>query len=69
VRQATRRMLAERKRLLGQLLDVDSWQRRRLFEQLHDEALQYVLAAQMNLDDVRDRMPAPTSDRPHERQA
>ena len=53
---ATRRMLAERKQLLGQMLDVDSWQRRQLSEQLHDEALQYVLAARMDLDDVRDRV-------------
>lgn len=55
---ATRRLLAERKSLLDQLLDVDSWQRRRLSEHLHDEALQYVLAARMDLEDVRDGMPS-----------
>jgi two-component system, NarL family, sensor kinase len=54
---ATRRLLAERKRQLGELLDVDSWQRQQLSEQLHDEALQYILAARMDLDDVRDQMP------------
>jgi two-component system NarL family sensor kinase len=50
-------LLAQRKRLLDELLDIDSWQRRQLSKQLHDEALQYVLAARMDLDDVRDRVP------------
>jgi two-component system NarL family sensor kinase len=54
----TIRLLAEREWLCGQLLEVDRWQRRQLSEQLHDEALQYVLAARMDLDDVRDWVPA-----------
>jgi two-component system NarL family sensor kinase len=41
-------------RLLADLVDLEGRQRRQLSEQLHDGALQYVLAARMDLDDVRD---------------
>lgn len=40
--------------LLVELTDVEERERRQLSEALHDGALQYVLAARMDLDDVRD---------------
>lgn len=49
---------SERERLVRQLLDVDSRAQRQLSERLHDEVLQYVLAARMDFDDARDRVPA-----------
>ena len=49
------RALAERERLLRQLLDLECRERRQLSERLHDEALQYVLAARMDFDEARDR--------------
>ena len=52
--RAAGRLLAERERLIGELLEVERRERRHLSEQLH-EALQYVLAARMDLEDVCDR--------------
>jgi two-component system, NarL family, sensor kinase len=52
----TSRALAERERLLRQLLDVECRERRQLSERLHDEALQYVLAARMDLEEACDRL-------------
>jgi hypothetical protein len=49
------RLLAERERLIGELLEVERRERRHLSEQLHDEALQYVFSARMDLEDVCDR--------------
>jgi two-component system NarL family sensor kinase len=40
--------------LLVELTDVEERERRQLSEALHDGALQYVLAARMDLEDVRD---------------
>lgn len=40
--------------LLVELTDVEGRERRQLSEALHDGALQYVLAARMDLEDVRD---------------
>ncbi len=51
------RALAERERLLRQLLDVECRERRQLSERLHDEALQYVLAARLDLEEACDRSP------------
>jgi two-component system, NarL family, sensor kinase len=53
--RAAGRLLAERERLIDELLEVERRERRQLSEQLHDEALQYVLAARMDLEDVCDR--------------
>jgi two-component system NarL family sensor kinase len=47
-------LVGDRARLLADLVDLEGRQRRQLSEQLHDGALQYVLAARMDLDDVRD---------------
>jgi two-component system, NarL family, sensor kinase len=43
--------------LLVELADVEERERRQLSEALHDGALQYVLAARMDLEDVRDGDP------------
>ena len=43
--------------LLAELTDVEERERRQLSEALHDGALQYVLAARMDLEDVRDGDP------------
>jgi two-component system NarL family sensor kinase len=47
-------LVGDRARLLTDLVDLEGRQRRQLSEQLHDGALQYVLAARMDLDDVRE---------------
>ena len=46
-------LVGDRAGLLADLLDLEARQRRELSEQLHDGALQYVLAARMDLDDLR----------------
>ena len=48
------RMATDRARLLVELGAIEDRERRRLSEALHDGALQYVLAARMDLEDVRD---------------
>ena len=50
------RALAERERLLRQLLDVECRERQQLADRLHDEALQYVLAARMDFEEACDRL-------------
>lgn len=47
-------LVASRSGLLDDLLDLERRERQQLSEQLHDGALQYVLAARLDLDDVRD---------------
>ena len=47
----------DRSRLLVELTTIQEQERRRLAEGLHDGALQYVLAARMDLEDVRDGDP------------
>ena len=47
-------LVADRTDLLGQLTDVEEYERRVLSENLHDGALQYVLAARQDLEDARD---------------
>lgn len=46
-------LLVDRNRLLGELIDVEERQRRELAERIHDGALQYVLAARLDVDDLR----------------
>lgn len=46
------RLAADRIGLVDQLLTIEERERRELSEQLHDGALQYVLAARMDLDDL-----------------
>jgi two-component system, NarL family, sensor kinase len=45
---------SERSRLLTEVTAIEDRERRRLSDALHDGALQYVLAARMDLEDVRD---------------
>jgi two-component system, NarL family, sensor kinase len=47
------RLVAARTELLGELTDLERRERRALSEQLHDGALQYVLAARQDLDEAR----------------
>jgi two-component system NarL family sensor kinase len=48
------RLVRTRTDLLGELTALERRERRRLSEQLHDGALQYVLAARQDLEDARD---------------
>ena len=48
------RLVADRTTLLTETLTIQDRERRERAEQLHDGALQYVLAARMDLDDARD---------------
>ena len=48
------RLVAARTELLAELTDLERRERRELSEQLHDGALQYVLAARQDLDEARD---------------
>jgi len=47
-------LVQDRTTLLGDLVDVEARARAELSEELHDGALQYVLAARHDLEDVRD---------------
>jgi signal transduction histidine kinase len=47
-------LAASRGRLVAESLDAEDRERRKLAESLHDEALQNVLAARQDLEDVRD---------------
>jgi two-component system, NarL family, sensor kinase len=47
-------LAVQRTGLLVELTDVEERERRQLSEALHDGALQYVLAARMDMEDVRD---------------
>lgn len=53
----------ERSSLLAELMGIEERERRTLAEHLHDGALQYVLAARLDLDDVRDGDRAAALDR------
>lgn len=48
------RLARDRINLLGDLMTVEARERQQLSERLHDGALQYVLAARHDLDDVRE---------------
>jgi two-component system NarL family sensor kinase len=48
------RLVVARTELLAELTDLERRERRALSEQLHDGALQYVLAARQDLDEARD---------------
>ena len=50
-------LVDDRSRLLQDLVDVEERERTQLAESLHDGALQYVLAARHDLDDVTDPVP------------
>ncbi|HEX5193810.1 MAG TPA: ATP-binding protein, partial [Solirubrobacteraceae bacterium] len=47
-------LILDRTRLSGELVEVERTARRDLAEELHDGALQYVLAARQDLEDARD---------------
>jgi two-component system NarL family sensor kinase len=51
---AIERLVVDRTALLGELMTVESRERRRLSERLHDGALQYVLAARHDLEEARE---------------
>jgi len=51
---AIARLVQDRTALLDDLVHVEERQRRELSERLHDGALQYVLGARLDLDDLRD---------------
>ena len=47
-------LVADRTQLLTELMTVTDTERRRMAEDLHDNALQYVLAARFDLEDARE---------------
>ncbi len=47
-------LVADRTQLLAELMSVTDTERRRMAEDLHDNALQYVLAARFDLEDARE---------------
>ncbi len=52
--QTISRLVRDRTSLLGELVNTEDRERRALAENLHDGALQYVLAARHDLEDARD---------------
>ena len=56
-------LVSDRAELTGQLVDVEGRARRQVAEELHDGALQYVLAARQDLEDVRAGAEATSFDR------
>jgi two-component system NarL family sensor kinase len=56
-------LVADRTSLLGELLSVEDRERRDLAETLHDGALQYVLAARMDLEDLQHLRPTDSYER------
>ena len=52
--QTISRLVRDRTSLLGELVNTEDRERRTLAENLHDGALQYVLAARHDLEDARD---------------
>ncbi len=56
-------LITDRTRLMGDLVNVESRARQELAEELHDGALQYVLAARQDLDDARRHGDAESFDR------
>lgn len=57
------RLVRARTELLAELTDLERRERRTLSEQLHDGALQYVLAARQDVDEARDTGAAEAFDR------
>jgi two-component system NarL family sensor kinase len=60
------RLVSDRDQLMAELLTLEERERRELSENLHDGALQYVLAARQDLDDIRDGGDAAALDRVEE---
>jgi two-component system, NarL family, sensor kinase len=56
-------LVSDRAALMNELVDVEGQTRQALAEDLHDGALQYVLAARQDLDDARQRGDAESFDR------
>ncbi|MGI5128810.1 sensor histidine kinase [Pseudonocardia sp. CA-107938] len=56
-------LLGDRARLVAELADLERRERRELAENLHDGALQYVLAARQDIEDARDTGDAAAFDR------
>ena len=56
-------LLEDRTRLLDELVHLEDRERRELSERLHDGALQYVLAARLDLDDLRGPSAGEAADR------
>jgi two-component system, NarL family, sensor kinase len=56
-------LVSERTHLVSELADVEAQARRDLAEELHDGALQYVLAARQDLEDIRPKDGAESFDR------
>lgn len=59
-------LLEVRKRLVAESMQADERTNRELAEHLHDGPLQTLLAARLELDEVRDRMPDPALDMVYE---
>jgi two-component system, NarL family, sensor kinase len=57
------RLAGDRMHLLGELMTVTDTERRTMAENLHDGALQYILAARMDLEDARDQADPAAFDR------
>ncbi|MCW2526595.1 MAG: putative two-component histidine kinase [Pseudonocardiales bacterium] len=57
------RLVAQRSNLLAEIISVEERERRELAENLHDGALQYVLAARQDLEDARDTADPESFDR------
>ena len=55
-------LLDVRRRLVAESMQADEQTKRELAEELHDGPLQTLLAARLELDEVRDRMPDPALD-------
>jgi two-component system NarL family sensor kinase len=55
-------LAADRESLLSQLVTIEHHERSNLAENLHDGALQYVLAARFDLEDLRDNPPPGAAD-------
>jgi two-component system, NarL family, sensor kinase len=55
-------LLEMRRRLVAESMQADERTNRELAEHLHDGPLQVLLAARLELDEVRERMPDPTLD-------
>jgi two-component system NarL family sensor kinase len=58
-------LLDVRRRLVAESMQADERTNRELAEHLHDGPLQTLLAARMELDEVRERMPDPSLDMVH----
>lgn len=60
---AIQELVADRTHLLSELMSVTESERRTMAEELHDGALQYILAARMDLEDAQDQADPKAFDR------